>query len=267
MKLREAVGGNAIEKLNNRFKENDDLKIYKQLVEIIDKVLKESSQAVSAFRKAKIYMIRSNDKRQMASFVAAKKTERPPRDTDKETDEHFEKLRKQFAPNVPSRKSSTFVFPRIFTGKFAIVQGGFYGKYKHIVFPRNGSKYFQSKTVDDFTSSDLAYSINQYLRIQTAHPTNVRETEIADLEKQMLDQAKDYFSNANTKIENFKVTGEGGINYEAVVDHKGYYMLGLDAMNGMAEYIGITPFDILDAKFINAYKEHLKKSRKKIKLR
>ena len=123
------------------------------------------SEAADAFRAGKV-LIRASGKHVEPFFISAPKTtKRKPTHTNVEADQFIEATRRKKFKRYPSRQKSVFCYvaPTSKITTFSKSIPRIYGNSHYLIFPPNGSSYFQSKETNDFYTSQFYTDIENWV--------------------------------------------------------------------------------------------------------
>ena len=122
-----------------------------KLVEIIKTNCKE------AFRYLDKKVLTRGSKHTEDYYVQSSKNNREPVGVELNVHKLFEEMRKVYNPKIVSRQNAIFCYC---DSALAIRNDSRYGNV-YVIFPFDGTKYFQSKFVYDFLASEIRYSIKR----------------------------------------------------------------------------------------------------------
>ena len=245
MKLKEAINHNTPEKIK---KSLDNFK-YWDIPKSLVKISRECSDFIKQMRASKQALVRGSHNSDVAGFRSKAKKERSTVDTPKNIDNYIDEFRRKNYSNYASRKRAVFCIPAKFDFRSADIAGldkdviYQYGPNMFLVFPKNGSKYFQSVgTIDLFTSSVMGIGRSYFDALKDLDPyvdtslldRSVMKMNYSDLsgEGSTADKVKNIFDNELTKY------FERGVDrltkmereYETVIEHNGYYYIRAHAL-------------------------------------
>jgi len=226
------------------------LKDHEKLIEQISSSLKTCSEAYGVAFKQKKALHRNSERSGFGSFLKPRGSKRKPVDTHATVDEFFENFRKKhYSSKIPSRQKSAFTYcVEIKDNQKSEVPmpAMMYGGNRFFVFPKNGTKYFQTniEKFQDFTQSRLNTDIQNHVNwIEDGeHDPEVMKRQYAVL-KGHLDE---YLSNSNTKLKDMKPTYA-----EVWFEHKGYQTINATRVLGLCDALQIPQHQLFHAPTIN----------------
>jgi len=148
------------------------------------------SDAVKEMLKSGKVLVR-NSNNKAHSYYRGPSRNRKPVDSNQSTDDFFEKYRKKYWPDIPSRRKATFSFSAKVTSRsldaYEVSDFG-YGSQLLVVIPKNGTKYFQSKYIKDFFDSTLSNDIRDHVSLESIDRLkNALKDAEEDLENRKID--------------------------------------------------------------------------------
>jgi ribosomal protein L31 len=266
MKLRDLLQEKLTPKMSNAFLEiteitkkleDYDLEASEviEFINVIKKVTDKCSDVIAEMKSSKKFLIRMiKTKVKIAGFIKKYTGKRKPIDTQKNVDEFLEKYRKKWWPDIPSRQKAYFCT----TGKmtknvinahsFADTQ---YGIQAVVILPVNGTKYFQSKTVGDFTTSEIAEAISDFLYERADVKNNLArawpqlkiklKTKMVKHEKRLEKVLDKYFGNYIHTLKNMKHNLA-----EVVLEGSGYFVFDDEIWTSICKMEKISIMDVFD---------------------
>jgi len=251
VKLREAIFKSVpfdeVEKHVDYIQERVAGKGYKKMLQHIVAISNGASNVVKDMTMKRICLVRGTDAKGSPVFSHSKRTtERKPVDSRRDIDEYVEQFRAKNYGSIPSRRKSVYCFLTNWTlGNSKAGMNEYarsYGRNIYVVFPLNGSKYFQSLKVPDFLNSWPYSMVEEYLEFKSRgvflsgnEPdlTGNKESAFSKVKKSKdrADEELDkYFTNSNNKFAQMSKK-----NHEIVIEHKGYIALNTFDLNVYAE--------------------------------
>ena len=208
-----------------------------QIAELIEnKIKKQCSIAWMAFVKGK-GIARGVREGINGDYAFVKHLDkRKPKDSRIDVDNFVEKFRAEHFPNVPSRQFSAYgnMYNSLKVPIEFLYDSSSYGRI-YLVFPVNGTSYFQSNKIDDFYHSTPYHRVQDFLYAQA----NLKKfpdldnykKEYQDRESRMTDELSMYFKDSNNTLQSLKADGK-----EVLFTYtKGYYIIDRNFKEQVAE--------------------------------
>ena len=182
-----------------------------QFKEQFEKVRKDPSfsKSMSLLHKG-VALIRGTYNQELFYYRSPGQKERKPRDSESDVDNFFEDYRKKNYPKIASRKKAVFAF---------INFDAEYGNRNMLIFPKNGSKYFQSFESHDFFKSEAYFAAEAIIKGKEEF---YRKAGFYKGNKGPQEVLSDYFENGTTAPEKMKDDFR-----EVIIEHKGYWAFEL----------------------------------------
>jgi len=238
-------------KLANLVESNLDLDkdVISEITNICKKIKNECSKAAKLFVNGTVLVRGYSNTDKITMFKPRRDTKRIPKDVNKHVDSFIEYYRAKYIPKIASRQHAIFCF----SSSIENINSSDANEYgnMYLLFPRDNSKIFQSKTVEDFFASELYQEIvevnNKY---EDINDFDIRISEIdynEGLEKLIVNNYLDvrsklnnYFMNSIRNISD--LTGISLNNYEHEVVIEGdCYLINYDIF----EY-GVTRKELIE---------------------
>lgn len=205
---------------------------------------------IQAMDKKNIALVRGAKGKKGTYFKSKTATKRKPVDTSPEVDEFIEEFRKKNFPRIPSRQSSVFCFP-VLGGKKFIGSSYTASRYgmEFVVLPVDGSKYFQSNTIDDLYGADLYIHIRTLISYMSKPTTNTPYNVVKKKRELVDSELNNYFKDYVGDPSQFRANSG-----EVVIEHKGYYAFERDVW---IEWVDLIEDGMFSQESLNVIKEYL----------